>query len=150
LSIRALLFDSAERLLLFRFQDAFGQVWWATPGGGAEPGESDEATLRRELVEEAGLHDATPGPLVWSRVNDFAWGGTIYRQTERFYIVRIDQHEVAPTVGLVDEGIHGHRWWSLDEITASEETFAPRSLGTHVRALHDDGAPPQPLELDGV
>jgi TDG/mug DNA glycosylase family protein len=146
-AVRALLLDAADRVLLFRFEDAFGQVWWATPGGGAEAGENDELTLRRELIEEAGLYDAELGPLVWQRVNDFAWGGTIYRQTERFYLVRIDRHEVAPTIGLVDEGIHGHRWWSLDDIVASEDTFAPRSFVTHLRALLESGAPPQPIDV---
>ena len=144
-AVRALVVDADDRILLFRFEDAFGQVWWATPGGGAEPGETDEMTLRRELVEEAGLHDAELGPLVWWRVNDFAWGGRIYRQTEHFYLVRIDRHEAAPTIDLVPEGIHGHRWWSLDEIAASEEAFrsavARRSLS---RDLLEHGAPPKP------
>ena len=147
---RALLLDADERMLLFRFEDAFGQVWWATPGGGAEAGETDDVTLQRELVEEAGLHDADLGPLVWWRVHDFAWGGRIYRQTERFYLVRVERHEVMPTIDLVPEGIHGHRWWSLDEIAASDDTFAPRSLATDLRALLEGGVPPEPIELRGI
>ena len=53
-SIRALVVDDAGRTLLFRYGNDYG-FWWVTPGGGQEPGETDEQTLRRELREECGL-----------------------------------------------------------------------------------------------
>ena len=147
LSVRALVLDAQDRLLLLRFEDAVGQSWWATVGGGAEESEDDETTLRRELVEEAGLHDPEIGPLVWRREQVFGWGGRLYRQTERFHVVRVESHEVAPTIDLVPEGVHGHRWWSLAEIEASDETFAPRALARHLRALLDGGIPGEPVDV---
>ena len=147
LAVRALVLDAQDRLLLVRFEDAVGQSWWATVGGGAEEGEDDETTLRRELVEEAGLKDPEIGPLVWRREQVFAWGRRLYRQTERFHVVRVESHEVAPTIDLLPEGVHGHRWWSLAEIDASDETFAPRALARHLRALLDGGIPGEPVDV---
>ena len=54
-AVRAVLFDSQDRLLLVRCQDPYDPTcgfWWTTVGGGLEVGESDEVALRREVVEE--------------------------------------------------------------------------------------------------
>ena len=55
-AVRAVVLDADDRVLLVRFENAVsGDVWWATPGGGVEAGETDEQALRRELLEETGL-----------------------------------------------------------------------------------------------
>jgi len=147
-AVRALVVDAAERVLLMRFENpANGDVWWATPGGGIDAGESDEAALRRELLEEAGLRDFEPGPVVWVREHVLPWDRHLWRQSERFHLVRVERHEVVPTIDLVREHVYGHRWWTLDELETSNEQLAPRALATHLRALLRDGVPPEPIDV---
>lgn len=47
--------DSAGRLLLVQRAHDPGRGLWSLPGGRVEPGESDAAALRREILEETGL-----------------------------------------------------------------------------------------------
>jgi TDG/mug DNA glycosylase family protein len=145
-AVRALVLDRDERVLLVQFRDTVGQVWWATPGGGVQEGERDEDALRRELVEEAGLSDFELGPEIWTREHVFAWMGRILHQRERFRLVRVAEHEPAPTVDLASELVAGLRWWTLDELDGVTETLAPARLPELVRKLLREGPPSQPFD----
>jgi TDG/mug DNA glycosylase family protein len=147
-AVRALVVDAADRVLLMRFENAAnGDVWWATPGGGVEDGESDEVTLRRELLEETGLRAFDPGPVVWSREHVLPWDRQLWRQRERFHLVRVESHEVSPTIDLAAERVYGYHWWTLAELEQTGELLAPRALATHLRDLLRDGIPPEPLDV---
>jgi double-stranded uracil-DNA glycosylase len=146
-AVRALVVDAEERILLMRFENpANRDVWWATPGGGVEGDESDEGALRRELLEEAGLDGFEIGPVVWVREHVLPWDRQLWRQRERFHLVRVDRHTAVPTIDLTAEHVHGHRWWTLGELEATDEWLAPSALATHLRALLRDG--PQGVPLD--
>ena len=134
-AVRGLVIDEAERVLLVRFEHPVsGDSWWATTGGGVDEGESDEQALRRELVEEAGLTDVVPGPLVHEREHTFPWDRRIVRQQERFYLVRISRHEPRPTIDVRAEGVTDVRWWTLDELLRTDEVVVPAELAELVRA----------------
>lgn len=47
-----------SRLLLIRHTEHTGRSYWLLPGGGREPGESEEACVHREMMEETGLEVA--------------------------------------------------------------------------------------------
>lgn len=147
-AVRALVVDRSQRVLLLRFENpASGEVWWITPGGGVEPGESEEAALRRELREECGIELVDPGPVVWQRTHVLPLQGRLLAQSERFHLVRVDRPAIAPRVDLAAEGVRGHRWWTIAELEATPERLAPPSLGRRLRALMVGQLPGLPIDL---
>jgi TDG/mug DNA glycosylase family protein len=145
-AVRALVVDGRGRTLLVLFRDESGQTWWATPGGGAQEGETPEQTVRRELREEAGLVEFELGPEIWTRDHTFAWYGRILRARERIYLVRVDEHEPAPTIDLAAEHVHDVRWWTLAELEATGEELVPRTLPQRLRELLEHGPPAEPID----
>ncbi|MEO3805761.1 NUDIX hydrolase [Nonomuraea sp. B1E8] len=54
--IGAIVFDAFDRILLVQRGHPPGMGLWSIPGGRLEPGETDTEGLRREVLEETGLH----------------------------------------------------------------------------------------------
>ncbi|PSQ47128.1 NUDIX hydrolase [Halobacteriales archaeon SW_7_65_23] len=57
------LISTGERVLLIKERHSCGTPFWTLPGGGVEPGESQAATLQRELAEELGCRVAVGDPV---------------------------------------------------------------------------------------
>jgi 8-oxo-dGTP diphosphatase len=148
---RALIVDPDQRVLLVRFEFPDNGRRWALPGGGLEPGEDHVDALRRELVEEVGLHDVVIDQHIWTRLHiiaffDGRWDG----QRERIYLVATPAFEPSPTLSwhqLNDEYVFELRWWTLAEIVASDERFVPAALADHLGELFANGAPNPPLDI---
>jgi 8-oxo-dGTP pyrophosphatase MutT (NUDIX family) len=133
---RLLLVDATGRVLLFRHNDGHGREFWATPGGGIEPGETAEQAARREAREELGTADVELVPL-WTGHTEFTFATRRVSQTETYFMVTRHSEVLLRDVHELHrlEGITEIRWWSLDDIDATEEPVFPRDLAARVRAV---------------
>ncbi len=141
-----------RHILLMRVQEPVSGIeFWVTPGGGLEPGESDEDALRREIAEETGATKFFPGQLVWSRQCEFTWDSRDYSQHEYFYRVQTDRFEPVmdgnPAQGEAS-AFREFRWWSVEAIGRSEETFSPRDLHSLLVSLSRNETAAGPFDVD--
>jgi 8-oxo-dGTP pyrophosphatase MutT (NUDIX family) len=149
---RLLLVDPEQRVLLLKLvHPDRGTVWWTTPGGGLNPGETHQQAAQRELQEEVGLRDATIGPALWRNQRYFRQRGQVFFQEEMFFLARVEPFEVDMSGRDVNERENqvDHRWWTLDEIRASTENIYPRGLATLLAELLENGPPPEPIAIKG-
>jgi ADP-ribose pyrophosphatase YjhB (NUDIX family)/L-amino acid N-acyltransferase YncA len=147
---RAVVLDPADRILLVRFEFPDGPLW-ATPGGGLEAGETLRDGLHRELQEEIGLDAPADPPHLWHQEvvaegHANGYDGVI----NDIFLVRTDPFTVGGTMSeaeLKAEHLHGHRWWTIDEMLSSGARFAPRSLPALLADLMQNGPPTTPTRL---
>lgn len=146
-AVRVLLFDGADRVLLVRFWDG-DRSWWCTPGGGIEPGETDEEAARREIREELGSESVKLGPCIWMRRHIGVFRGRPFDQSERIYLGRVAALEPRPTpMALREHGPDDLRWWTLDELADATDDFAPRHLPALARDIVQAGPPERPIDV---
>ena len=153
---RAILLTDDREVLLVRFEFPAG-TRWAVPGGGLQPGETPHDALRRELREEVGMEVADIGPHVWTRLHVIPFlDGSYDGQRDVFHLVRVPSR-FAPAPHFTWEELNAEfvfelRWWTLDEIVASDAVFAPRTLGRRlaelVETLDAPSTPNWPLDVE--
>lgn len=134
IAARVLLLGPTGRLLLLRCEGGpvaeGARRFWMNVGGGLEPGEDLLTAARREVAEETGLIEVTFGPGVWYSEQVLTLNGapTLFKET--FVVAHAGSEDLDPAgwTDLEREMIRDWRWWSVDEIAASDETIYPAGL----------------------
>ncbi len=133
LTSRVLLFDRDGRILLFltKAPDTSGVARWLTPGGGVDPGESHLQAAVRELHEETGLLLSELGEPVWSHDFEVRWDDADHDTGHaEFYAAVVDAFEPSTEFWTEDEHVDvlAHRWWTLEELSTTDDLFEPSEL----------------------
>ena len=127
---RLIVLDPIGRVLLFRFAPGEAPAFWATPGGAVDPEETFAQAARRELREETG-HDLDCGAEVAQRRVEFTTiEGVDVWSDERYFLVRVTDCaiSVAGHTALERSVMTQHRWWTCDDLRATDETVFPEDI----------------------
>jgi 8-oxo-dGTP pyrophosphatase MutT (NUDIX family) len=149
-SARLLITDPLGRVLLFRFEHRSGAlagtIYWATPGGGVEGGESFEQAAIRELWEETGMRVDHVGPQIGQRRVVFQLAdGEYVNEDERYFHIRVASNRVSSDgwTAYEIECMTDHRWWAPDELAQASEKIWPENLADMLKATRP--ASPRPM-----
>lgn len=153
---RILLADDGDRILLFRFVDPKsevpGGVFWGTPGGGVDEGESLPQAAARELFEETGLRVPQDS---FERVVARAEGAARYAgqdlwYEDHFYFLRAAAFELDESgwEEVERETMAEYRWWTVAELAAAAEPVYPPALARIMPDLLAGRLPAEPFDAD--
>lgn len=154
---RLAVLDPGGAVFLFRYDDEANGAHWTTPGGGLVPGETPREGALRELREETGWTDLTPGPLLCTWEHDYTRGRRSVRQHEHIYAANGPRREPAGdlTASHAADRILGWRWWTPQNMATPTEPLWPPQLPALLARLarlreQPGNAAPAPVALGYV
>ena len=122
-SARVMVFDPAGRVLLIRYvviRPDGESVFWLTPGGEIEAGETPTEAAVRELSEELGLEVEVVGP-VYTKATQFGHQGEMRDNLDFVFTARcaveapVLRGITADEIAMMKE----IRWWAAEDIKSA-------------------------------
>lgn len=147
---RAILLNQHGQFLLFRFHfDSHPGPLWVTPGGGVEQGEDFESTLMRELYEETGMQLTSHARWVWTRDKQIN-AEPNFISHERYFLLHVDDSTISLEHLTENEKstLVGYKWWTPEEVAASDDEFSPHNIGELVKELQAGNIPQKPIRIE--
>lgn len=127
--------DAGQVLLLRRANDP-GRGKLGMPGGFVDHGESAEAALRREMMEEVGLTIRTMRYLV-SAANSYPYRGVIIPVLDLFYVAEVESGDIRTEDGEVSSW----QWTELNDTVLDQMAFeSNRRALEHYRNAFSKGS----------
>lgn len=159
-TVRALLFNPAGELLLFKYRNdpnihnvgkpPMDGDYWGTVGGGMEEGEDEMQAIRREIAEETGHADITVGPMIWHRKVDLMFYGSVLHVDEKYFVAHTRQTEIS-TAGhtqIERKFVAETRWWTPEAVAETAEKIFPALLPRHICAIAAGNYPEDIVRID--
>ncbi|HYP44686.1 MAG TPA: NUDIX domain-containing protein [Propionibacteriaceae bacterium] len=133
-TVRVILVNEADETLLFEDSDPGLPEfrWWVVPGGGMDPGESEQETAIREVAEETGcaltLADLL-GPVARRHVVH-GYSDQVIEQQESFFVARVASFEVDAAGHTMEEQLtlQQSRWWDRGDLSRTDAWIWPDRL----------------------
>ncbi|KZK89363.1 Nucleoside triphosphatase NudI [Pseudovibrio sp. W64] len=131
---RLLVVDPQDRILLFNFKfdkgPLKGQDYWATVGGGIEPGESFEEAARRELLEETGITEPVGEVIHVGRAVFQTPSGEMVDAEEHFFFVTVSDSKIdySNHTEIETQVMREHCWWTRKELETTSLTVFPENI----------------------
>lgn len=131
---RLLVIDPQDRILLFNFKfdkgALKGQDYWATVGGGVEPGESIEEAARRELLEETGITEPIREKIHFRRAILQIPSGEMVEAEEHYFLVTVSHSKIdySNHTEFETQVMREHHWWTREELEATSLTVFPENI----------------------
>ncbi len=150
MTVKLLLLDEHDRVLLIRATDPpTGRQWWYPVGGGVESGESLQQAASREAYEETGLAELPKGTLVWTRDHTYQYDGRTSDVHEDWLLHSVQHFEPAPAdlSAYESRSVLGFRWWHAEELSRTSDAVFPPRLGDLLSTLLRDGPPSVPVDI---
>ncbi|WP_406673723.1 NUDIX domain-containing protein [Nonomuraea sp. N2-4H] len=139
---RVLPIDENDRVLLLHGLDPAqpDRRFWFTIGGAREDGETLQEAAARELYEEIGVRarpEEFTGPHAEALV-EFEWGDYAFTQDQAFFAIRLGGQAAVSfdhMEQIEKDTTLGHRWWSAEELDATDATVYPEDLAVILRKI---------------